>query len=135
MPYFLPLPKVSIKMQSLRIFQQPKRKQIQIRTQTLLVTSSFIDGMALGALHLEDLLPRGNISRRCFSERRHLSDHDATLALNLNDDHTVRFQNFRAPSNLGKRWLLGGEMTRVSPRSSTLTPLAARMRKNGHPLF
>ncbi|KAJ9672981.1 hypothetical protein PVL29_026307 [Vitis rotundifolia] len=92
-------------------------------------------GVALGALGLEDLLSRSSITRRCISERRHLSDHNATSALEFSEMIAVRFQNFRSPSNLGKESGCGrDEMMRLSLGSLTLTALAARMRKRAYSL-
>lgn len=49
--------------------------QIRIRSpisrRTLFVTSTFIDGVALSALSLEDLLSSLGIAGRCLAKRRH----------------------------------------------------------------
>ncbi|KAJ9680636.1 hypothetical protein PVL29_019837 [Vitis rotundifolia] len=68
-----------------------------------------------------NLLSCGSITRRCISERRHLSDYNATSALEFSETIVV--------SGCGR-----DEMIRLSLGSLTLTALAAHMRKRAYSL-
>lgn len=66
--------------------QQQRKQRSGEEIQTLLVASTLVDGVALGALGLEDLLAGLRIARRGLRERRHIKDQDLGLGFHFLND-------------------------------------------------